>query len=273
MTIFEIHTKAAGLVLLIQLVALWLSMPFRTFALRGPIFYASFVVTGLIVASEYVSAPDASLILLSIAVGICLFMISFPRYRQAISRRRMQSVAKYIRLEPPFTGRWTSVASGPDSLLNHHVVASDQYYASDFIHGNRSYGQPILAPGRGRVVDVSDDSPDHATSSNPDKHYERGKPFGNFIVLEIDDGFVFLCHLRCGSIVVRRGDEVAPRQVLAQCGNSGRSTGAHLHIHAQKTPKPDPFRAQGLPIAFRVNDTSYRPLVTGDQIVGLPDSI
>jgi len=53
--------------------------------------------------------------------------------------------------------------------------------------------------------------------------------FGRFIRLSHPGGYVsFLAHLN--GIVVRIGDEVAQGQQVAYSGNSGRSTGPHLHF-------------------------------------------
>ena len=44
---------------------------------------------------------------------------------------------------------------------------------------------------------------------------------------------MLLAHLRQGSIKVVEGAWVAPGQVVAACGNSGRSPQPHLHLHLQ----------------------------------------
>jgi hypothetical protein len=273
LTLAELHTTGAFAVLVLQFIALWLSRPYLTFALRSPVIVVSVLISASLILSLVINATVVSAALLSLAAALCVAVIAFPRFRRATARRRMRSMQNALKLHPPFAGRWRVTASGPDPLLNHHLIASDQVYACDFLHGQQSFGQPVLAPGGGIVVDLRDGVPDRTPSSNPDDPSVRGLSFGNYIALEIDHRYVFLCHLRNGSIGVKPGDHVASRQPLAQCGNSGRTTGAHLHVHAQMTPEPDPFVAQGVPIAFRVADGTFQPMITGDWLVsdsGLP---
>jgi murein DD-endopeptidase MepM/ murein hydrolase activator NlpD len=51
-----------------------------------------------------------------------------------------------------------------------------------------------------------------------------------------------------GSLRVVLGERVASGQVIAACGNSGRSTGPHLHYNLQAGPEAS--GAMGLPAQF-----------------------
>ena len=55
-------------------------------------------------------------------------------------------------------------------------------------------------------------------------------------------------HLRPGSVRVRRGDRVRAGQVLGELGNSGESSGPHLHF--QLMNRPSIAAADGLPFVF-----------------------
>ena len=60
-------------------------------------------------------------------------------------------------------------------------------------------------------------------------------PAGNFVRVLHDDGTmgVYL-HLMQGSVVVREGQRVATGERLARSGNTGNSTGPHLHFVVQR---------------------------------------
>jgi len=73
------------------------------------------------------------------------------------------------------------------------------------------FGTPVIAPARGRVSFVG----------------EKG-PLGKTLVIE--HGYGVRTHYGHNSeITVRVGEEVDRGQVVAKLGNSGRSTGPHLH--------------------------------------------
>lgn len=156
-----------------------------------------------------------------------------------------------LALHPPFSGVWSVVVSGPVRRVNHHLVASDQRYACDIVAAGGSRGRPILAPCRGEIVaavDGFDDAPDSMKVTSP----PRGTELGNHVIVRPDgaNAHVFLCHLQRGSVAVRPGERVAPGDMLARCGNSGRTTRSHLHIHAQDLDHYAFDRATGIPIAF-----------------------
>lgn len=74
-----------------------------------------------------------------------------------------------------------------------------------------SSGTPIIATASGRVVEAS---------------YRRG--WGRLIILEHGYGFrTYYAHLRGYAVEV--GDTVAKGQLIGYMGNSGASTGTHLH--------------------------------------------
>ena len=154
-------------------------------------------------------------------------------------------------LAPPFRGSWVVGAGGALPGFNHHTVARDQYFAYDFIRRDaKSLGSDILAPLAGRVVGASDGMPDRAPSRNPDDPSIRGRELGNFVAIAAARGTVFLCHLQNGSVRVEVGDVVRVGDEIGRCGNSGRTTMPHLHLHAQDLPEYAFDRATGLPVAF-----------------------
>jgi murein DD-endopeptidase MepM/ murein hydrolase activator NlpD len=60
---------------------------------------------------------------------------------------------------------------------------------------------------------------------------------GNHIVINLGDGvYAFYAHLQKGSVLVSVGDRVKRGQVLAKLGNTGNTSGPHLHFHLMDGP-------------------------------------
>jgi murein DD-endopeptidase MepM/ murein hydrolase activator NlpD len=77
-------------------------------------------------------------------------------------------------------------------------------------------GTPVVAPRGGLIEAVQ---------------YQAAGA-GHYVVLDADDedhDYVFM-HLRTGSIPVEEGDRVRTGQVIGEVGNTGSSTGPHLHF-------------------------------------------
>jgi hypothetical protein len=151
------------------------------------------------------------------------------------------------RFHLPAEGEWYVMHGGRSRATNYHFGASAQRFAYDLVvkvegrqrrpwtrvSDNSAYygwGANILAPGPGTVVYVVND----VEENTPPRRGEKG---GNGFV--IDHGFgeySAIWHAIPGSVTVRPGDWVEPGQVLAKVGNSGRSTGPHIHFHASHRP-------------------------------------
>jgi hypothetical protein len=192
-----------------------------------------------------------------------------------------------VTLALPFRGTWLAENSPARRVPSHGTHLFATTYAIDFVavRGRRTastsnwrtllsvepaerffaFGQPILAPAAGRVIEVHDGEPDHEARRSPltllpyaltqaaRARQGPGAIAGNHVILELPDGaYVLLAHLRAGSLRVRVGDTVLVGHELAACGNSGNSTQPHVHI--QVMDARDPYTARGLPMAF----TSYR---------------
>jgi murein DD-endopeptidase MepM/ murein hydrolase activator NlpD len=85
-------------------------------------------------------------------------------------------------------------------------------------------GTPIIAARSGMVVKT--------------ENHQSGRgnnPSGNFVRILHDDGTmgVYL-HLQRGSVKVQEGQRVSLGQPLARSGNTGNSTGPHLHFVVQR---------------------------------------
>ncbi|OHD11625.1 MAG: hypothetical protein A2Y41_08965 [Spirochaetes bacterium GWB1_36_13] len=85
------------------------------------------------------------------------------------------------------------------------------------------YNALIYSPVEGKVIDSQGENPD-----DPPFLKELGK--GNFIYLQSSDGKIYdFYHLKQGSLLVQKGDEVKKDQPIARLGNS-ESFFPHLHF-------------------------------------------
>ncbi|MDF1826369.1 MAG: M23 family metallopeptidase [Verrucomicrobiales bacterium] len=95
-------------------------------------------------------------------------------------------------------------------------------YAVDFTMPEKT---PVLAARGGTVVKVKTDS----RRGGPGKSFEDQ---GNFITILHEDGSIAeYVHLIRGGSFVQAGQKVSAGERIALSGNTGRSTGPHLHFH------------------------------------------
>ena len=184
-----------------------------------------------------------------LAVAAIVAVVLWHRFntRGASKRWLARAAGSPLVLQPPFADRWRVESGGPDPRHNHHLGRNDQYFGYDFVReGGESWDAPILAPCDGLIVHVENRQPD----AQPERaQRNRARPFGNYVSIETPRGYVILAHLRQGSVGVRVGEGVRAGDELGRCGNSGTTTHAHLHVHAQNQPSRTDA-AQAVPIAF-----------------------
>lgn len=116
------------------------------------------------------------------------------------------------------------------------------------------WGREIVAPAAGKVVVARTDRPDQPVAGNSDPAYflpefsDGGDP-GNHVVIDHGEGeFSMIAHMQQGSVRVKVGDRVMQGQLLGLLGNSGDSTGPHVHYQLQNGP--DWERSDALPAKF-----------------------
>lgn len=174
-------------------------------------------------------------------------------------------------LSPPFKGGIWFAGDGPVNDSNHRRsifaidghIYSPERFAIDWMkvgaNGDSrhdgttknenwwSWGEPVLAVADGKITEVVDEFPDNTPRVLPPVTLDNIA--GNHIILQIAaNRFVTYAHLQKGSIKVRTGDSVHRGDVLARLGNSGNSTGAHLHLEV--TDRNSVLQSEGVPFVF-----------------------
>lgn len=123
------------------------------------------------------------------------------------------------------------------------------------------WGREIIAPAAGTVVVARNDRIDQPVAEKSDPayyapEYPGGGDPGNLVVIDHGNGeFSMIGHLREATVRVKVGDRVTQGQVIGLMGNSGDTTGPHVHYQLQNGP--DWERSDGLPVTFtNVNSVS-----------------
>lgn len=118
-----------------------------------------------------------------------------------------------------------------------------------------TYDQPVLAVADAEVVVAQDGLPDQVPDAPTPVTIEDAD--GNYVILKLAEGvYAFYAHLKPGSVTVAVGDRVTAGQEIARTGNSGSSTGTHLHF--QLMDRPSALVADGLPYEFDAFTVSGR---------------
>jgi murein DD-endopeptidase MepM/ murein hydrolase activator NlpD len=138
----------------------------------------------------------------------------------------------------------------------------------------------VLSPVNGVVVRVGEGWPDRERLSLV-RDYLRGRFFpprfstsdyrplaGNYVVIHSDSTYVFLAHLRCGSVRVEPNETVHIGQWIADVGNSGNSTAPHLHL--QLMDAAELISANGIPCCFRSYER-WNGLTWETTLNGIPE--
>lgn len=125
-----------------------------------------------------------------------------------------------------------------------------------------TWSMPIYSPASGEVIESYDGEPDRKRICflydlfrlllNKPKESGGFGPFGgNHIMIQNGEFFILLCHLKEGSILVKKGDKVTEGQEIAAVGNSGSSIQPHLHIQVMKDNHYFPLFGNLLPFKFK----------------------
>jgi hypothetical protein len=104
---------------------------------------------------------------------------------------------------------------------------------------SRIWGKPIYAMAAGAVVDFANDR-----ENNPKPGVDLSPPDpveGNHFYIQHGDELVLYAHFQKGSLtssLMNKGAVVKEGDKLGLAGNSGNSSGPHLHVHVIQATKP-----------------------------------
>jgi hypothetical protein len=127
------------------------------------------------------------------------------------------------------------------------------------------WGRELVAPAAGTVVRVRADRPDQPVPNVSDPaffapEFPTGGDMGNHVVIDHRAGeFSLLAHMMAGSVLVSQGERVSQGQPVGRLGNSGDTSGPHVHYQLQSGPGWT--SADALPCTF--TNVSVERLVRG----------
>ncbi len=161
------------------------------------------------------------------------------------NNKARQSHFLYFPFYLPFWGEWT-VTQGHDGSYTHKgdwgkafdfMIKDDKlktYTSKGLLCENYyCYNKPVLAPADGIVEEIIDNVADNEIGK-----VNTVNNWGNTVIIRHLPGlYSQLSHLKSGSFKVAKGEFVRRGDLLATCGNSGRSPEPHLHFQVQTTPQ------------------------------------
>jgi urea transporter len=150
----------------------------------------------------------------------------------------------YFPLHLPFWGEWT-VTQGHDGEHTHKEGWGKAFdfalkdnesgtYDSDGLlcENYYCYDKPVIAPADGIVEEITDNIDDNEIGK-----VNTVNNWGNSVIIKHIPGiYTQMSHLKKGSFRVAKGDFVKQGDIIAHCGNSGRSPLPHLHFQVQASP-------------------------------------
>jgi murein DD-endopeptidase MepM/ murein hydrolase activator NlpD len=118
-------------------------------------------------------------------------------------------------------------------------------------------GTVVCAARGGLVVKVKGDS----DKGGPDMSFDR---HNNYVLIRHDDGTLgHYCHLQKNGVLVTPGQVVAAGDPIGRSGNTGFSSGPHLHFAVFKTRSGK--ERESIPIRFLVNEGRIVSLAAGSR--------
>lgn len=145
----------------------------------------------------------------------------------------------YLYTLPFAKGTGVYVSQGYNGGLSHKGLTA---YAIDF---PLPVGTPVYAAREGIVVGA--EGSNSLGGASPE--YRR---YANYVIIEHDDGTMGnYYHLRQGGTAVKIGEKVKKGQLIAYSGNTGYTSGAHLHFSVSTVDPVSMRRPMNLPVKIQ----------------------
>lgn len=250
--------SVASILLAIALTALWTMPPFWTpylYALLFVLIVISQLIKNRVFARRSAQTPSANTMTTLLVAGLGILGVYLSYH--ALHGRTLPD-EQHVDIAPPFAaGHYLVAHGGASEIINVHLKTLDktnpayqpwrgQSKALDIfritplgLHKQRwqptdpasytTFGTGVVAPCNGNIVRVVDGIKDMPVPQMDSTHMA-----GNYIAIDCGGFYVFLAHLRDGSIKVVSNQQVEIGDPLAEMGNSGNSSEPHLHLHAQR---------------------------------------
>lgn len=171
-------------------------------------------------------------------------------YNWVMGNTRARHNDSYIYSLPYKTGKSYRVGQGYNGSFSHK---GDIRYSIDFMMPPKTQ---VHAARGGKVVQIYEDS-DRGGAS------DEFKDASNFIVIEHNDGtFAEYAHLSKNGVLVNLGQKVFEGQVIGLSGNTGYSSGPHLHFMVVKVNEDG--TSESLPVRFKSKEGILDTLQEGE---------
>lgn len=155
----------------------------------------------------------------------------------SVHRRSVIALAGRTHISQRFAIDWVMVGTNGNSFHDSRE-RNENFWA---------FGQPVLAVADGVVTEEVDGIPDNIPGKLPPVTIEN--ILGNHVILRIAPGiYVTFAHLKQGSVSVQLHQKLKRATQIALVGNSGNTTGSHLHF--QVTDGNSALASEGIPFVF-----------------------
>ncbi len=149
-------------------------------------------------------------------------------------------------------GHFTAYGSGQRYAYDMGIVINGRDHTGDRSRNEDTFtfGARVNAPADGKIIALENTIDDNSRPGVINNNINNSNLAGNYVLIDHFNGeYSMLAHFKKGSIIVAVGDMVVQGQEVGKAGNSGNSTGPHLHYHLQNTPNY--LDGIGLPAQFK----------------------